>query len=116
MLHNVAKMNSSLAVLSRFRMICGTFCLSHNHMLLVLRAFLTRAKWDMPACEEQNLTFCDKDWKLSLTAVAATPNGKELGEVMAEGIEVEIRSCKMEVEEPDAERRERDELAADVIT
>ena len=83
-------------------MMCGDNFLSHNRMLLVLRTFLTRAKWDMPACEEEDLTFCDKDGKLSLTAVAATPNGKELGEVMAEGLEVEILSWKMDVEEPDA--------------
>ena len=76
--------------------------LSHNHMMLVLRAFLTRAKWDLPACEEKNITFCDPDGKLSVAAVAASANGKELGEVMVEGIQAEVLSWRMDVEEPDA--------------
>ena len=42
--------------------------LSHNHMMLVLRAFITRAKWDIPP--GRGLTLCDSDVRLSVTAVA----------------------------------------------
>ena len=76
--------------------------LSHNHILLVMRAFLTRAKWDLQACQGKAIAFCDADGKLSLTAVAACANGKELGEVMAEGMHAEVLSWKMDVEEPTA--------------
>ena len=50
--------------------------LSHNHIMLVLRAFISRAKWDLPAIAEKNIIFCDSDGRLSVTAVAAHPNGK----------------------------------------
>jgi hypothetical protein len=76
--------------------------LSHNHMMLILRAFLSRAKWDLPRCEEKGITFCDDDGRLSVTAVAASANGKELGEVLVEGIPSEVLSWKMDVEQPDA--------------
>ena len=76
--------------------------LSHNHMMLVLRAFLTQAKWDLPHDEMNDITFCDADGKLCVTAVAASANGKEAGEVLSEGIPVEVLSWKMDVEEPDA--------------
>ena len=33
--------------------------LSHNHIMLVLRAFLTKATWDLPANEEKHIIFCD---------------------------------------------------------
>ena len=68
--------------------------LSHNHIMLVLRAFLSQAKWDLLANKEKNIIFCDSDGRLSLTAVAASANGKELGEVMAEGIQAEVLSWK----------------------
>jgi hypothetical protein len=76
--------------------------LSHNHIMLVLRAFLSQAKWDLPAVAEKNLTFCDSEGRLSITAVADSPNGKELAEVMQEGIQAEVLSWKMDVEQPDA--------------
>ena len=66
--------------------------LSHNHMMLVLRVFLNQAKWDIPANAEKNLTFCDSEGRLSVTAVAESSNGKELGEVMQDGIEAEVLS------------------------
>ena len=76
--------------------------MSHNHLMLVLRAFLTQAKWDLPACVEKNIIFCDSDGRLSVTAVAASANGKELAEVMAEGLPAEVLSWRMDVEEPNA--------------
>ena len=76
--------------------------LSHNHIMLVLRAFLTKAKWDLPTLGENNLNVCDADGRLSLSAVAASMNGKELAEVLEEGFQVEILSWKMDVEEPNA--------------
>ena len=76
--------------------------LSHNHMMLVMRGFLTGAKWDIPADAEKGVTCCDVGGGLSVTAVAATLNGKELAEVLAEGISCEVLSCKRDLEEPDA--------------
>ena len=76
--------------------------LSHNHMMLVMRAFLTQAKWDLPADEGKNIIYCDSDGRLSLTAVAECTNGRELAEVIAEGLQAEVLSWQMDVEEPTA--------------
>ena len=80
--------------------------LSHNHMSLVVLAFIAKAKWDMPIVEQPNMkttiTFCDDQGRLSLAAVAATANGKELQEIVNEGVDCEVLSWKMEVEEPTA--------------
>ena len=74
--------------------------LSHNHMMLVLRAFLTRAQWDIPP--DRGLTLCDSDGRLSVTAVAESINGKELAEVLAEGLQVGLLSWQMDAEESTA--------------
>ena len=76
--------------------------LSHCHMMLVLRAFLTQAQWDIPYDKDHDITYCDADGKLSLTAVAASDQGKELAEVVAEGFYTELLSWVMDVEEPRA--------------
>ena len=80
--------------------------LSHNHMALVLLAFISKSKWDLPTIEQPNMgrtiEFCDDEGRLSLTAVAGTVNGKELLEVIAEGVSCEVLSWKMDVEEPTA--------------
>ena len=76
--------------------------LSHNHMMLVMRAFLTQAKGDLPEDVEKNIIFCDSDGRLSLTAVAASANGRELAEVITEGLQCEILSWQMDFEEPNA--------------
>ena len=80
--------------------------LSHNHMSLVLLAFVTKAKWNLQAIEQKKMNrtinFCDASGHLCVTAVAATANGQELAEVVREGVECEVLSWKMEVEEPDA--------------
>ena len=75
--------------------------LSHNHMMLILRAFLTRAKWDLPAMENR-VTTCDVDGRLSVTAVAASANGKELAEILVDGVQTEMLSWKLDDEEPNA--------------
>ena len=80
--------------------------LSHNHMSMGLLAFVTKAKWNLQPIEQKKLDrtihFCDESGHMSLTAVAATVNGKELAEVVQEGVLCEVLSWKMEVEEPDA--------------
>ena len=80
--------------------------LSHNHMALVMLAFITKAKWDLEPIEQKKIyrtiKFCDEQGRLCLTAVAATVNGKELVEVINEGVDCEVLSWKMEVEEPGA--------------
>ena len=76
--------------------------LSHNHIVLVMRAFSTKAKWDLAPNAEQGIIFCDDKGRLSLTAVAEHANGKELGELMEEGIECETLGWRMDVEEPTA--------------
>ena len=80
--------------------------LSHNHMALVIRAFLGKAKWDMESVElkalNRTIIFCEQDGRLSVTAVAETVNGKELQQVINEGVDCQVLSWKMEVEEPTA--------------
>ena len=71
--------------------------LSHNHIMLVLRASLSQAKWDIPTDAAKNLIFCDVDGRLSINAVAESSNGKGLGEVMQEGIQAELLSWRMDV-------------------
>ena len=69
--------------------------LSHNHMALVLFAFISKSKWDLPSIEPKmgrTIKFCDDEGRLSLTAVAATANGKELLEVINEGVGCEALS------------------------
>ena len=39
--------------------------LTHKHMTLVVRAFLSHAKWDLPQNLEKRIRFCD-DMSLSL--------------------------------------------------
>ena len=80
--------------------------LSHNHMMIVILGFITKAKWDLDPVEQKQknrtIKFCDEQGRLCLTAVAATDNGKELVEVIKDGISCEVLSWKMEVEEPGA--------------
>ena len=80
--------------------------LSHNHMALVILAFIGKAKWELPSIElpkmNRTIHFCDDQGRLSLTAVAATVNGKELLEIVNEGVDCEVLSWRMEVEEPTA--------------
>jgi hypothetical protein len=68
--------------------------LSHNHMMLVMRAFLTKAKWKMSVDAKTKLTFYDG--RLDLAAVAAHLNAKEMNQVIQEGIPCEVLSWKME--------------------
>ena len=76
--------------------------LSHNHIMLVMRAFLTRAKWDIPPDAEKRFTACTEDGKCSLAAVAACANGSGLAEMLRDGIECEVMTWRMNFEEPSA--------------
>ena len=76
--------------------------LSHNHMMMILRAFLTKSKWCLPPNPAKDIVYLDDKGRLSLSAVAASPNGKELAELVEEGVPCEILSWKMDVEEPTA--------------
>ena len=76
--------------------------LAHNHMMLILRAFLAKALWNLPANEAKGIVYCDKHGSLSIPAVAEHPNLKQLAELLAEGINVELLDCKMDIEEPSA--------------
>ena len=76
--------------------------LGHNHMMLVLRAFLTKAKWNLPPNEKKNIYWCDEQGQLSVAKVVESPSGKELAEAMLEGLDCEVLSWKMDEEEPTA--------------
>ena len=76
--------------------------LSHTHIVLVLRAWVQAALWEIPADEERQIIFCDTAGRLSLSAVAEHNNFKEMLEVLKEGLCVEILSGQIDVEEPGA--------------
>ena len=76
--------------------------LGHNHMMLILRAFLSAAHWDLEPNKAKEMKFCDDQGRLSLTAVAASTNAKEMAEVLADGLDCEVLGWKMDVEEPTA--------------
>ena len=81
----------------------GKLLLGHNHMMLIIRAFVTRAKWALPTDETKSwngMTFCDDKGRLSIDAVAGHANGKQLREVVDEGCDCEVLSYKMDIEEP----------------
>ena len=52
--------------------------LAHNHMMIVLRAFLTGASWSLPPDTEKGIVFCDADGKLSTTARKARTGSNSL--------------------------------------
>ena len=70
--------------------------------MLVLWAWLTAAKWDIPPNEERGLVYCDAEGKLSLAAVAEHENAKELAATCKDGLLMEVLSYKMDIEEPGA--------------
>ena len=76
--------------------------LGHNHIMLVLRAFITNAKWDLEPIPGKGIAFCDHEGRLSIAAVAAHVNGKEIAELVEEGLDCEILSYKIDIEEPTA--------------
>ena len=78
--------------------------LSHNHMMLGIRAFLTHAQWDIPGIDEdeRHIVFCDSEGRLSTSAVAESANGRGLAEVLSDGICVDVLSWKLDEEEPAA--------------
>ena len=76
--------------------------LSHSHLMVVLRAYMTKAKWDVPDSKKTGIVFCDAGGRLSITAVAEHENGRPMLEVSTEGLMMEILSWKMDKEEPSA--------------
>mgnify|MGYP001114192065 CR=1 FL=1 len=77
--------------------------LAHCHMLLIIRAFLTRAKWELPPDVDKGIVFfCDADGRLCTAAVAESSNGRQLAELLHEGCDVEVLAWEMDVEEPTA--------------
>ena len=64
--------------------------LAHNHMMLVLRAYMTRTKRNLPRDAERDIVFCEPESRLSKAAVAESPIGKQLAELLDEGCEVEV--------------------------
>ena len=89
--NKVGKTSSSLLA-SRRLLTLRSPLLSHNHIMLVMRPFLSKAKWVSPANTDKNTVFCDADGTLADTAVAVNANGKELAEMLAEGIDAEVLS------------------------
>ena len=57
--------------------------LPHNHIMLVLRAWLTAAQWDIPYDQERKIRYCDDKGKLSISAFADTPPRGRTGTVVA---------------------------------
>ena len=45
---------------------------------------------------------CDAEGRICVAAVAESVNGKELAEVLNNGVDCEVLNCKMDVEEPTA--------------
>ena len=76
--------------------------LAHNTIMLVCRAWITKAKWDIPVNQKRTLTYCDEKRRLSLAAVAEHDNGKQLVLACDEGFMAEVLSWKMDVEDPKA--------------
>ena len=71
-----------------------------THIVLMLRAWVQAALWEIPADEERQIVFCDTAGRLSLSAVAEHPNFKEMHEVLKDGLYVEVLSGQIDVEEP----------------
>ena len=73
--------------------------LSHSHLLLILRAWLNGAKWDIEP-KKGFPDYCGNDGRLDLTAVADWENAREMLVCIKEGLRMEVLSYKLDVEEP----------------
>ena len=76
-------------------------CLAHNHLLCVLLAWMTGAKWDLYN-EDGSPRLCDENGHLLISAVAECANAKEMITTIKEGLKMEVLSWKINVEEPKA--------------
>ena len=76
--------------------------LAHNHIMLILRAWIQCAQWNTPPDTERGLVFCDGNGYLCVENIIKHNNGKELGKAIQDGMRVEILSWNMDVEEPGA--------------
>jgi hypothetical protein len=73
--------------------------LSHSHLLLILRAWLYGAKWEIPH-KEGCPRYCGTDGCLDLAAVADWENASEMTKSIKEGLRMEVLSYKLDLEEP----------------
>ena len=71
-------------------------------MMLVLRAWLTAAQWNIIFDKKRSHRSRGEKGRLSVTAVAEHANGVELAQILQEGLIMEVLSWKMDVEEPKA--------------
>ena len=73
--------------------------LAHNHLVCVLLAWITGAKWDLKN-EDNSPRCCDDQGHLLQSAVAELPNAKEMITTIKEGLKMEVLSYKINLEEP----------------
>ena len=78
---------------------CGFGTLSHSHLLIVLRCWLSKANWNLEKGEFLT-NFVDKQGRLDLSAVAEKDPAFE--KLASEGLTMEVLSWKMMKEEPTA--------------
>ena len=76
--------------------------LSRNHIMLIMRAWIQGARWNILHDTERNMTCCDGNGCLEILNFKEHNNGKELAEALEEGMRVEVLSWKLDVEEPGA--------------
>ena len=69
---------------------------THAGMMLVCCVFMTNAKWNLKPIEQtltqKTIKLCDGEGVLCLTAVAATENGKELVQLINDGLDCKVLS------------------------
>ena len=63
---------------------------------------MTKALWKVAPDIEKNIIYCDSCGRLDIAAVAASPNGRELQEIIESGIKVEVLQWQMDVQDPSA--------------
>ena len=76
--------------------------LAHSHLLNASRAILRRLPWDVEFDSTLAISTCDAAGQLSVTALAAHPNGKEWKRFLDTGMTFKVLSSAMDTEEPGA--------------
>ena len=74
--------------------------LSHSHLLLVLLCILTGAKWDQKDADGNSKFPCSRSGCVDASAVAGSDS--VLKAILTEGLDMELLSYKIYLEEPDA--------------
>ena len=75
--------------------------LSHSHLMLVLRCWQRKAKWNLQGCSGE-LLFCTPDGRLDVAAAVASANMSEMKNSLDDGLLMETLSWEMTTEEPTA--------------